>query len=193
MSSGGEASRVFSDGRNGDRRPVAEPPISSACWCWPFVWHRERQPPSRTRPKQEQAKQDQSKQDIPDAPSATRPFPGVPPPSSSNPGPPPSDQAPPPNQPPPSQANPNPGSSTPSATEDPVYAPGVAPAPPFKVTTVPEGAAGRATRRRRTVQDQREHQPGRGSGDGKRRFWTPGKRACCPGILWFSKTARNRL
>lgn len=95
------------------------------------------------QPKQEQAKQDQSKQDIPDAPSATRPFPGVPPPSSSNPGPPPSDQAPPPNQPPPSQSNPNPGSSTPSATEDPVYAPGVAPAPPFKVTTVPEGAAGR--------------------------------------------------
>ena len=77
--------------------------------------------------------QEPSKQDIPDAPSASRPFPGAPPSSQT---PPPSEaprpnQAPPPNQPPPTESNP---------VEEPVYAPGVAPAPPpFKVTTVPEG------------------------------------------------------
>src|SRR5690242_13780619 len=69
---------------------------------------------------QEQPKQDQTKQNIPDAPSASRPFPGAPPPSSSNPAPPPASQAPPPNQPPPKES-----------VEEPVYAPGVAPAPPF--------------------------------------------------------------
>jgi VWFA-related protein len=79
---------------------------------------------------QEQPKQDQTKQDIPDAPSASRPFPGAPPPSSSNPAPPPTSQAPPPNQPPPKDS-----------VEEPVYAPGVAPAPPFNVTTVPQGGA----------------------------------------------------
>jgi VWFA-related protein len=68
--------------------------------------------------------QDQQKQNIPDAPSASRPFPNAPPQSSSpsDPGPPP------PNQPPPTA-----GDSLP----EPTYAPGVA--PPFKVTTVPEG------------------------------------------------------
>ncbi len=76
--------------------------------------------------------QEQPKQDIPDAPSASRPFPGAPPPSTSNPGsPPPNQPPPPPNHAPPTEANP----------EEPVYAPGVAPAPPFKVTTVPEGGA----------------------------------------------------
>ncbi len=70
--------------------------------------------------------QDQQKQNIPDAPSASRPFPNAPPQSSSpsDPGPPP------PNQPPPTA-----GDSLP----EPTYAPGVA--PPFKVTTVPEGGA----------------------------------------------------
>jgi len=79
--------------------------------------------------------QDKPKQDIPDAPSATRPFPVTLPPSSPrNQGPP--DQTP-PNQPPPpaNQAPPT------SSTEDPVYAPGVAPAPSFNVTTVPAGGA----------------------------------------------------
>ena len=86
--------------------------------------------------------QDQQKQNIPDAPSATRPFPNAPLPSSpppSNPGPsnpgssnPGSSNpgSPPPNQPPPTE-----GDSLP----EPTYAPGVA--PPFKVTTVPEGGA----------------------------------------------------
>jgi VWFA-related protein len=76
--------------------------------------------------------QEQSKQDIPDAPSASRPFPNVPPTGHA-----PQDQ-PPPNQapPPPNQAPPT--SSAP--TEDPVYAPGVAPAPPFNVSTVPAGS-----------------------------------------------------
>jgi VWFA-related protein len=76
--------------------------------------------------------QEQSKQDIPDAPSASRPFPNVPPTGHA-----PQDQAP-PNQapPPPNQAPPT--SSAP--TEDPVYAPGVAPAPPFNVSPVPAGS-----------------------------------------------------
>lgn len=74
--------------------------------------------------------QEKPKQDIPDAPSATRPFPIAPPASSAPPSQaPPTDQSPPPaNQAPPT-----------SSTEDPVYAPGVAPAPPFNVTTVPSG------------------------------------------------------
>ncbi len=133
---------------------------------------------------QEQPKQDQTKQDIPDAPSASRPFPGVPPPSSSNPAPPPASQAPPPNQPPPKES-----------VEEPVYAPGVAPAPPFNVTTVPQGGATaeRSRRQRRAVQDHREHQPGRGSGHGERRFRTSGKRPAVPGFQWFSRTARNRF
>ncbi|MGH9545097.1 MAG: VWA domain-containing protein [Terriglobales bacterium] len=77
---------------------------------------------------------EKSKQDIPDAPSASRPFPNAPPVGSA----PPRDQTPPPEEaPPPNQAPPT--SSSP--VEEPVYAPGVAPAPPFKVTTVPEGGA----------------------------------------------------
>ena len=87
------------------------------------------------------AQQPQPKQDIPDAPSASRPFPSVPPTSHGAPEQAPQDQGspaqapPPPNQAPPTSSNPadNPG-------EDPVYAPGVAPAPPFNVTTVPEGS-----------------------------------------------------
>lgn len=86
------------------------------------------------------AQQDQSKQDIPDAPSASRPFPTVPPvgkvPSDENPP-----SQPPPNQAPPGQAPPaNQAPPTSSSDEDPVYAPGVAPAPPFKVTTAPPGS-----------------------------------------------------
>ena len=68
--------------------------------------------------------QEPAKQEIPDAPSATRPFPAAPPGSSSGP--------PPPNQAPPSQASPSqpvPVSEAPPAI------------PPFKVTTVPEGGA----------------------------------------------------
>jgi VWFA-related protein len=81
--------------------------------------------------------QDKSKQDIPDAPSATRPFPSGPPASSV-----PRDQAPPPDQTPPNQPPPPANQAPPtSSTEDPVYAPGVAPAPPFNVTTVPAGGA----------------------------------------------------
>ena len=78
--------------------------------------------------------QDKGKQGIPDAPSASRPFPNAPlqHPAPQNQAPP--EQAPPPpNQAPPTSSSP---------TEEPVYAPGVAPAPPpFKVTTVPEGGA----------------------------------------------------
>ena len=68
---------------------------------------------------------EQQQQDIPDAPSATRPFPNPPPPS--NPGPPP------PNQTPPNQANPAPQLSPASKAPPSV--------PPFKVLTVPEGGA----------------------------------------------------
>jgi VWFA-related protein len=77
--------------------------------------------------------QEKPKQGIPDAPSASRPFPNAPlqGPAPQNQTPP--EQAP----PPPNQAPPTSSSST----EDPVYAPGVAPAPPFNVTTVPEGGA----------------------------------------------------
>jgi VWFA-related protein len=77
--------------------------------------------------------QPDSKQDIPDAPSSTRPFPNAPPP-----GPAPRDQHPGPDQPPPpsNQAPPT------SSSEDPVYAPGVSPAPPFNVKTVPAGTSG---------------------------------------------------
>jgi VWFA-related protein len=86
------------------------------------------------------AQQDQSKQDIPDAPSASRPFPTVPPvgkiPPDENPP-----NQPPPNQPPPGQAPPaNQAPPTSSSDEDPVYAPGVAPEPTFKVSTVPPGS-----------------------------------------------------
>lgn len=77
--------------------------------------------------------QEKHKSDIPDAPSASRPFP-----NSPLQGPAPQNQAPPEQAPPSNQAPPT--SSSP--TEEPVYAPGVAPAPPpFKVTTVPEGGA----------------------------------------------------
>jgi VWFA-related protein len=84
---------------------------------------------------------EQKKDDIPDAPSASRPFPGNLPPSSN---PPPSNQAPPdagtppPNQAPPTEANP--ASSPDSNLPEPTYAPGVAP-PPMNVKTVPEGGA----------------------------------------------------
>jgi VWFA-related protein len=76
----------------------------------------------------------QPKQDVPDAPSASRPFPNVPQTGGAAPQQPPPEQAPlPPNQAPPTGS---------SSSEDPVYAPGVAPGPPpFKVTTVPEGGA----------------------------------------------------
>ena len=77
--------------------------------------------------------QDKPKQDIPDAPSASRPFPNAP-----LQGPAPQNQAPPEQAPPPPNQAP-PTSS--SSTEEPVYAPGVAPAPPFNVTTVPQGGA----------------------------------------------------
>ncbi len=83
--------------------------------------------------------QEKPKQDIPDAPSASRPFPNAP-----LQGPAPQNQAPPEQAPPPpNQAPPTSSSATGSSpTEEPVYAPGVAPAPPpFKVTTVPEGGA----------------------------------------------------
>ena len=82
--------------------------------------------------------QEKSQTDIPDAPSASRPFPNAPPQGQAPRNRPPQEQAPeqapPPNQPPPTSS---------SSTEDPVYAPGVAPdsAPPFKVTTVPQGGA----------------------------------------------------
>ena len=76
--------------------------------------------------------QEKPKQDIPDAPSATRPFPIAAPEPVR-----PRRQA---------RRHPGPGAPAgkPSAadqltTEDPVYAPGVAPAPPFNVTTVPSG------------------------------------------------------
>jgi VWFA-related protein len=76
--------------------------------------------------------QDKSTPDIPDAPSATRPFPNAPPPG------PPRDQAPRPEPAPP--ANQAPPTSSNSA-DDPVYAPGVAPAPPFSIKTVPPSGA----------------------------------------------------
>ena len=86
--------------------------------------------------------QEKPQSDVPDAPSASRPFPNAPPPGQAPQNPPRNrapqgqapEQAPPPNQPPPTSS---------SSTEDPVYAPGVAPAsaPPFKVTTVPQGGA----------------------------------------------------
>ena len=81
--------------------------------------------------------QEQSKQDIPDAPSASRPFPSVPSTGQAPPG-----QA--PNQAPPAQAPPPPNQAPPTSSapeDDPVYAPGVAPVPSFKVTTVPAGGA----------------------------------------------------
>ena len=80
--------------------------------------------------------QEKPKQDIPDAPSASRPFPSGTLPSQAPQNEAPKDQAPTPDHtPPPNQAPPT------SSTEDPIYAPGVAPAPPFKVTTVPAGGA----------------------------------------------------
>ena len=82
----------------------------------------------------------QKKKDhIPDAPSASRPFPGpMPPPSSSQPSNPrPSDSAaPPPNQAPPTESNPASPADANSLPE-PTYAPGVA--PPTKGANVPAG------------------------------------------------------
>lgn len=87
--------------------------------------------------------QEQSKQDIPDAPSASRPFPNVPPTGHA-----PQDQAPPnqapSNQAPPAQAPLPPNQAPPTSSapaEEPIYAPGVSPEPSFKVTTVPAGGA----------------------------------------------------
>ncbi len=81
------------------------------------------------------AQQEQPKQDIPDAPSASRPFPNIPPTGNGQ------NQAP-PEQAPPDQptlpANQAPPTSS-SPADDPVYAPGVAPVP-MKVTTVPPGS-----------------------------------------------------
>ncbi len=84
------------------------------------------------------AQQQQSKQNIPDAPSASRPFPSIPPTGSGQPDEASPDQAAPTQAPLPANQAP-PTSSTPA--EDPVYAPGVSPVPPFKVTTVPAGGA----------------------------------------------------
>jgi VWFA-related protein len=82
------------------------------------------------------AQQQPSKQDIPDAPSASRPFPTIPPTGNGQPDQAPPDQASPAQSPPPPNQAP-PTSSAPA--DDPVYAPGVAPAPDFKVTTAPPG------------------------------------------------------
>ena len=77
--------------------------------------------------------QEKTQPDIPDAPSASRPFPNAPPQGQAPQKRTPPDQTPPPpNQAPPTSSNP---------AEDPVYAPGVAPAPPFSVKTVPQGGA----------------------------------------------------
>jgi VWFA-related protein len=84
------------------------------------------------------AQQEPPKQDIPDAPSASRPFPSVPQTGHAQP-----EQAP-PEQAPPAQAPPPPNQAPPTSSapaEDPVYAPGVSPEPTFKVTTVPAGGA----------------------------------------------------
>jgi VWFA-related protein len=91
----------------------------------------------KSNQKNPQTKQD----DIPDAPSASRPFPGNMPPSSGPPSaPPPSDAgAPPPNQAPPTESSPA-APADPNALPEPTYAPGVAP-PPMDVKTVPEGGA----------------------------------------------------
>jgi VWFA-related protein len=82
------------------------------------------------------AQQEQPKQDIPDAPSASRPFPSVPSTGNGQPNQAPPEQTP-PDQPtlPANQAPPT--SSVPA--DDPVYAPGVTPVP-LKVTTVPPGS-----------------------------------------------------
>jgi len=83
---------------------------------------------------------EQKKDDIPDAPSASRPFPGpVPPPSAPRPAnqPRPDSGTPPPNQAPPPEANP----AAPADTDEPTYAPGVAPPPATNGKTVPEGGA----------------------------------------------------
>ena len=83
------------------------------------------------------AQQEPPKQDIPDAPSASRPFPSVPSTGNGQPNQPPAEQAP-PDQPtlPANQAPPT--SSAPA--DDPVYAPGVSPVPSLKVTTAPPGS-----------------------------------------------------
>jgi VWFA-related protein len=86
---------------------------------------------------------EQKKDDIPDAPSASRPFPGpVPPPSAPRPSNPPQSDSgtPPPNQAPPTEANPAAPADANSLPE-PTYAPGVAPPPPMNVKTVPAGGA----------------------------------------------------
>ena len=67
---------------------------------------------------------EKKKDDIPDAPSATRPFPGNLPPPSNPSNPPnstrPDSGTPPPNQAPPTEANP----AAPASSDEPTYAPG---------------------------------------------------------------------
>jgi VWFA-related protein len=88
------------------------------------------------------AQQPDQGKDIPDAPSASRPFPSVPPagktaPDENTPNQTSPNQAPPGQAPAPNQAPP----TSPPSEDDPVYAPGVAtPEPTFKVNTVPPGS-----------------------------------------------------
>ena len=84
--------------------------------------------------------QEQSKQDIPDAPSASRPFPKVPPARLHRTRLRPTRRLPLRPRLRPIRRRP-PGSNPASnPADEPVYAPGVAPAPPFNVTTVPPGS-----------------------------------------------------
>ena len=90
-----------------------------------------------------QQPEQKKKEDIPDAPSASRPFPANLPPSSTSPpsNPHPSNSGtPPPNQAPPTESNPG-SPPDPNSLPEPTYAPGVAPPPAMKVKTVPEGGA----------------------------------------------------
>ena len=81
------------------------------------------------------SQQGKSQTDIPDAPSASRPFPNAPPPGQAAPQTPPSQGS------TAEQPSPPPNHAPPTSDDEPVYAPGVAPAPPFNVKTVPEGGA----------------------------------------------------
>ncbi len=124
--------------------------------------------------------QEQPKQDIPDAPSASRPFPGAPLPGpaspKANPAPPPDQPTPPANQAPPS-----------SSVDEPVYAPGVAPEPSSKVPTVPPGGVTteNGSEQREVVQDRDQREPGDSSGHGQRRVGTAGQWVVVPRFLGF--------
>jgi len=83
------------------------------------------------------AQQEPPKQYIPDAPSASRPFPSVPSTGNGQPNQPPAEQAPP--DQPTLPANQAPHTSS-APADDPVYAPGVSPVPALKVTTAPPGS-----------------------------------------------------